>query len=140
MVNEVPGINLTDADVLRDPVAAYGQARERSPLARLLAPGFGPMWAVTRHEEARAMLADPRFELNADSYRRPDVPDDCLSYMRTMQEMDGPEHTRLRRSVAPAFSARRAADLRPRIERIVARLVDDLPGDGSVVDLLASFA
>jgi cytochrome P450 len=139
-VNEIPEINLTDADVLRDPVAAYGQARERSPLARLLAPGFGPMWAITRHEEARAMLADPRFELNADSYRRPDVPDDCLPYMRTMQEMDGPEHTRLRRSVAPAFSARRAADLRPRIERIVARLLDSLPGDGSVVDLLASFA
>jgi cytochrome P450 len=139
-MNDIPEIDLTDAEVLRDPVAAYGRARERSPLARLLAPGFDPMWAVTRHEEARAMLSDPRFELNANSYRRPDVPDDCLPYLRTMQEMDGTEHTRLRRSVAPAFSARRAAEFRPRIEPIVARLLDDLPGDGSVVDLLASFA
>jgi cytochrome P450 len=141
-VREVPEIDLTDPAVLRDPFTAYGRARERSPLARLMAPGFGPMWAVTRHQGARAMLADPRFQLNAASYMRPDVPEDCLPYMRTMQEMDGPEHTRLRRLAAPAFSARRAARLRPRIEPIVERLLDDLPrhADGGAVDLLAHFA
>jgi cytochrome P450 len=140
--NGVPEINLTDAEVLRDPFAAYGDARERSPLARIQAPGFGPIWAFTRHEEARAMLGDPRFELNADSYTRPDVPEHCLAYMRTMQEMDGPEHARLRRLVSPAFTARRAAEFRPRIEPIVDRLLDDLANhaeDGSV-DLLLHFA
>ena len=140
--NGVPEINLTDAEVLRDPFAAYGDARERSPLARIQAPGFGPIWAFTRHEEARAMLGDPRFELNADSYTRPDVPEHCLAYMRTMQEMDGPEHARLRRLVSPAFTARRAAEFRPRIEPIVDRLLDDLAEhaeDGSV-DLLLHFA
>ncbi|MEU7986451.1 cytochrome P450 [Streptosporangium canum] len=30
----VPEIDLTDAEVLRDPAAAYGRVRERSPLAR----------------------------------------------------------------------------------------------------------
>jgi cytochrome P450 len=103
-VRGVPQIDLTDPEALRDPFAAYGHARRRSPLARLLAPGFGPMWALTRHEGARAMLSDPRFELNAASYMRPDVPEDCLAYMRTMQEMDGPEHTRLRRLVSRAFA------------------------------------
>ncbi|WP_239332867.1 cytochrome P450 [Frankia sp. CiP3] len=141
-VEGVPEIDLADPAVLHDPFAAYGRVRERSPLARLLAPGFGPMWAVLRHEETRAMLADPRFELSAASYLRPDVPDDCVAYMRTMQEMDGPEHLRLRRLVSPAFTARRAAEFRPRVERIVEGLLDDLPGhaeDGSV-DLLAHFA
>jgi cytochrome P450 len=112
--DEVPEIDLTDAEVLRDPFSAYGRARERSALARIVAPGFPTMWAVTRHEEARAMLSDPRFALSAASYQRPDVPEDCLPYLRTMQEMDGPGHARLRRLVAPAFSARRAADFRPR--------------------------
>ncbi|MFC7648728.1 hypothetical protein ACFQX6_56010 [Streptosporangium lutulentum] len=59
-----------------------------------------------------------------------------------MQEMDGPEHARLRGLVSPAFTARRAADFRPRIEPIVESLLDDLPDhaeDGSV-DLLAHFA
>ncbi|MDT7650722.1 MAG: hypothetical protein QOI36_2128 [Pseudonocardiales bacterium] len=142
-VSGVPEIDLTDPEVLRNPFTAYGSARERSPLARLSAPGFGPIWAVTRHEEARAMLGDPRFELNADSYIRPSgIPESCLAYMRTMQEMDGPEHARLRGLVSPAFAARRAAEFRPRIEAIADRLLDDLVdrAEGGVVDVLQHFA
>jgi cytochrome P450 len=140
--DSVPEIDPTDPEVLRDPFGTYGHARERSPLARLLVPGLGPMWVLTRHEGARAMLGDPRFELNAGSYMRPDVPEDCLAYMRTMQEMDGPEHTRLRRLVSPAFTARRAAAFRPRIVPIVENLLDELPdhAEGGSVDLLRHFA
>ncbi|MEV0596987.1 cytochrome P450 family protein [Nonomuraea cavernae] len=138
----VPEIHLTDTAVLRDPFTAYARAREQAPLARISAPGFGPLWALTRHEGARAMLTDTRFELDATSYTRPDVPADCLPYMRTMGEMNGPEHARLRGLVAPAFTARRAAEFRPRIEPIAERLLDDLPGHatGGRADLLAHFA
>jgi cytochrome P450 len=139
----VPEIDPTDIAVLRDPFTAYGQARERSPLARLLIPGFGPMWVVTRLKEARAMLSDPRFKLTAGSFMpMPGVPDDCRPYLRTMAEMDGQEHVRLRTLVAPAFTARRAAEFRPRIEPIVERLLDELPGhaDADSVDLLRHFA
>ncbi|QIZ36838.1 cytochrome P450 [Saccharopolyspora sp. ASAGF58] len=136
----VPEIDLTTPEVLNDPFAAYGRARERSPLARLLVPGLNPMWAVLRYHDARAALTDARLELTGDSFAmRPDVPEDCLPYMRTMQEMEGPEHTRLRRLVAPAFTARRAAEFRPRIETIAKALLDDLPDDGEV-DLLRHFA
>jgi cytochrome P450 len=138
-VLDVPEINLTAADVLRDPFTAYGAARERSPVARLLVPGFGPMWAVTRHDEARAMLSDTRFAVEATSFLRPDVPADCLEYLSTMSEKDGPEHRRSRRLVSVGFTARRASEFRPRIEPIVERLLDDLPTHGSV-DLLAHFA
>jgi cytochrome P450 len=135
-------IDLSDPAVLRDPFTAYAAARERGPLARLVTPGFGSMWAVTRYADARAMLADPRFELTAGAYLRPDVPEHCRKYMRTMQETDGPEHARLRRLVSPAFTARRAAEFRPRIVPIVERLLDDLPGHatGGAVDLVAQFA
>jgi cytochrome P450 len=142
-VSGVPEIDPTDPEVLRDPFAAYGDARERSPLARLLVPGLGPMWVMTRYEGAKAMLADPRFELNADSFMRPPgIPESCRAYMRTMSEMDGPEHARLRRLVSPAFTARRAAEFRPRIEPIVEGLLDDLPdrAEGGSVDLLGHFA
>lgn len=134
----LPEIDLSDIEVVRDPFTAYGRARESAPLARILTPGLGSMWVLTRHEGARAMLADPRFELNAASYMRPDVPEDCLPYMRTMQEMDGPEHVRLRRQVAPAFTARRAAEFRPRIEAVVETLLGALPS--GTVDLVPSFA
>lgn len=136
----VPEIDLTDIAVLRDQPAAYARARVRSPLARLLIPGF-PMWAITRHDRARAMLTDPRFALSSHSYQRPTVPDDCVPYLRTMQEMDGAEHARLRRLVSPAFTARRAGQFRTRIGRIVDDLLDRLVDDGpGPVDLLPALA
>lgn len=110
MTTSVPEIDLSDRQVGRDPATAYGRAREHSPPARLRTPGMGPMWAVLRYQEAKAMLADPRFELNPISYLAPQVPADCRDYMHTMQEMEGPEHARLRRLAAPAFTARRAGD------------------------------
>ncbi|MFF0739904.1 cytochrome P450 [Streptomyces sp. NPDC004111] len=142
---EVPEIQLADPEVVRDPFTVYGRAREQGPVARLVAPGFGGMWAVTRYAEARELLSDARFEIRSDSFLRPEVPDDCEPYMRTMAEMNGPEHHRLRRLVSPAFSARRAAAFRPRIEAVVDRLVDELDeqlarsGDGTA-DLLPHFA
>ncbi|MEO6085730.1 MAG: cytochrome P450 [Umezawaea sp.] len=138
-----PEINLSDPDVVRDPFTSYGDAREIAPLARIVIPGMNPLWGLTRHADARAMLGDPRFEINADSFiRPPGIPEHCLKYMRTMSEMNGPEHARLRRLVSPAFTARRAADFRSRVEPIVEGLLDELPShveDGSV-DLLRHFA
>src|SRR3954464_5327137 len=111
----IPEIDLTDPKVLTDPFTAYDQARDVSALAKLVIPGFGPFWAVTRYAEARAMLTDSRFEVNSGSFLRPPgIPDHCLEYMQTMAEKDGPEHLRLRRLVAPAFTPKRAAQLRPR--------------------------
>ncbi|TWP48659.1 cytochrome P450 [Lentzea tibetensis] len=126
-------------EVVRDPVAAYERAREESALARMPVPGIGDLWVVTRHAEARAVLSDPRFEVNQRSFvRPPGIPEHCLPYLRTMAEIDGPEHTRLRRAAAPAFTVGRANELRPRIARIVDRLLDELPAHD--VDLLRDFA
>ncbi|MGE5135416.1 MAG: cytochrome P450 [Gemmatimonadota bacterium] len=138
----VPEIDLSDPQVLRDPFTACGRIRERSPLARLVIPGMRAMWAVLRYESARAMLGDRRFALTGGSYLRPEVPRDCEPYMRTMQELEGAEHARLRRLVSPAFTARRAARFRPRIEPLVANLLADLPGHaaGGTADLVAHFA
>ncbi|GAB3413646.1 cytochrome P450 family protein [Flindersiella endophytica] len=140
-MNDVPVIDLTDAEVLTDPFTAYGRVREQAPLATLQGPGFGPLHVLTRFADIRAMLGDQRFEPRSDSFMRPDVPDDCLPYLRTMSETNGPEHLRLRRLVAPAFAARRAAEFRPRIERIVERLLDELPqyAENGTVDLQKHF-
>ena len=142
-MSTTPEIHLSDPDVVRDPFTAYGRVREASPLARIVIPGMAPLWALTRHADARAMLGDPRFVINEHSFVAPrGVPEHCLKYLRTMSEMNGPEHARLRRLVSPAFTARRAADFRARIEPIVDGLLDELPShveDGSV-DLLRHFA
>jgi cytochrome P450 len=135
----VPEIDLTDVAVLRDLPTAYARARERAPVARLLIPGF-PMWAVLRHDAAKAMLADSRFALSSNSYQHPAVPDDCRPYLRSLQEMEGAEHARLRRLVSPAFTPRRAAQFRPRIARIVGSLLDGLTAANAPVDLVPGLA
>ena len=113
----------SDPAVLLDPVAAYAAARADSPVARMPVPGLGTLWIVTRHEFARSVLTDPRFRLSRASYSLrpaglPDTPN--------LGELDGPDHTRLRRLVSPAFTARRAAEFRPRVEHLAKVLLDRL--------------
>ncbi|GAA2574157.1 cytochrome P450 [Winogradskya consettensis] len=137
----IPEIQLSDPAVLNDPVAAYERAREQGPVARMSTPGFGSMWVVTRHAEAKAMLSDSRFELSEDTYLRPQVPEHCQKYLRTMHQTNGDEHARVRRLVSPAFSARRAEEFRPRITQMVEASLDDIPaGTGAPVDLVPLFA
>jgi cytochrome P450 len=125
-------IDLTDPAVLRDPFAAY---RGAPRVVRLAVPGM-PMWALTRHDDARAMLTDPRFAITARSFMGiPGVPDGYADYLRTMSELDGPDHLRLRRLAAPAFTARRAQDFRPSIEPLVDKLLTAVR-----TDLLHEFA
>ncbi|PPK64923.1 cytochrome P450 [Actinokineospora auranticolor] len=134
----LPEIDLSDPAVLHDPFTVYGRAREQSPVVRLAIPGMSDLLAVTRHAPARAVLADPRFELNERSFLRPPgIPDSCLRYLRTMGEMNGAEHTRQRRVTAPGFSVRQADALRDRVQRIVDGFLADL---SDPVDLVTDFA
>lgn len=119
-------IDLTDPAVIGDPFTAY---RDTPRVVRLAIPGM-PMWALTRHDDARAMLTDPRFAITARSFTGiPGVPDGYDEYLRTMSELDGPDHLRLRRLAAPAFTARRARDFRAAVEPIVHTLLADPPTD-----------
>ena len=135
----VPELDLTDPELIRDPFTAYGRVREIAPVARMPMPGIGTIWVLLRHETARAMLGDPRFAITSGSFLTPPgVPEDCLPYLRTMSEMDGPDHLRVRRLAAPAFRARRVAGLVARIARLAERLLDELPEPAA--DLLPGFA
>lgn len=130
-------VDLTDPAVVADPFTAYNRAREAGPVARLNVPGM-PMLAVTRHDDARALLTDPRFAIRAASFVGiPGVPDTYRTYLRTMSEMDGPDHLRLRRLAAPGFTARRAQDFRSAVEPIVDKLIAGLPPEP---DLVRDFA
>lgn len=139
----VPEIDPTDPSVLFDPFSTYDTAREASPIARMHVPGMGTLWIATRYAEAREVLGGGRFELSPNSFMRPPgIPEHCLPYLRTMAEVEGREHLRLRTLAAPAFTASRARAFRPRVERIVEDLLDALPDPlpGEATDLLDHFA
>ncbi len=110
-------------------------------------PDGGHYWVITRYADVRAALADPR--LHKDCVRKlagPDwQPDPMTMFLNVhMLAADPPDHTRLRKLVTRAFTARRIAGLRPRIEAITASLLDAmadrlLTGTGEV-DLIEAFA
>ncbi|RKT85562.1 Cytochrome P450 [Saccharopolyspora antimicrobica] len=100
-------------------------------------------WVVTRYSDVRALLADPRVSVDPG---QPGFPHTNAvsrardSRMRTLMQMDAPEHLAQRRLFAPEFTVRKIAGLRPRIERIVDDLLSDMLGGPNPADLVATFA
>src|SRR5687767_10231782 len=83
----------------------YARLRESEPLSRVQLPYGEPAWLATRHEDVKTVLSDPRFSRAAatahDEPRMMPHPPDAGTL-----NMDPPEHSRLRRFVAKAFTAR----------------------------------
>jgi cytochrome P450 len=120
-----------------DPMYEY--VREHEPLCRVRLPYGEDAWLVTRHEDVRTVLVDPRFSRAAGLNRdEPRVTEDIPQ--RGMMDMDPPNLTRLRRLVAGAFTARRVERLRTRALVVASELALDLVSAGSPADLVESFA
>ncbi|GAA4536339.1 cytochrome P450 family protein [Amycolatopsis samaneae] len=147
-------VDLTDAELVRDPFTAYSRIRERDGLAKALIPGVEPMWLVTRYDEVKLVMGDPRFvsaasavpgapDLREQLWHAVGIPEELFGYLKGgISEVDGAGHARLRGLVTRAFTVRRVRELRPRIAELTERLLDELAGHATdgVVDLLRHFA
>jgi cytochrome P450 len=124
--------------------AAYAEMREQAPVLRVALPGGLTGWAVTRHAEVRAMLADPRF---SSDFTHPNFPE-LVPAEKEMTEgqrpslvaMDPPEHTQARRSLVGEFTVRRMNALRPRIQQIVDERIDAILAGPRPCDLFEKLA
>lgn len=122
------------------PPAEYRRMRADGPLVRATLPNGVPVWAVTRHAEARQILSDPRISSNTGRPERPRGPDDDRPDEGFFIDMDPPEHSRYRRLLISELGARPVAAMRPRIQRIVDTAIDTMLEAGSSADLVESFA
>jgi cytochrome P450 len=140
------------ADYFQDPLAYFSRMREEGPVMPVVLPHGDRAWMVTRYPEVRAALADARLHKEwAGKLTSPDwVPDEVTGYLSVhMLNTDPPNHTRLRKLVTKAFTARRVAGLRPRVEAITASLLDAIEarvavlkdaGGEDAIDLIEAFA
>jgi cytochrome P450 len=118
----------------------YVQLRREEPMSRVQLPYGEPAWLATRYEDVKVVLGDPRFSRAAVKDR--DEPRTRVHQIppTTIMHFDPPEHSRLRRLVAKAFTARRVELLRPRAQEIADGLVDAMVAKGAPAELVEDFA
>jgi cytochrome P450 len=122
------------------PSPALKDLQAGRPVVQIRLPDGKTGWLVTRYDDVRQVLIDPRFSRAAAA--GPDVPDTGLGQasVDSILGMDPPEHTRLRRLVAGAFTARRVEGLRPRVAKLVDELIDHLQTLPQPADLVENFS
>ncbi|ANB10038.1 cytochrome [Streptomyces ambofaciens] len=125
------------------PPAGYDPLRAARPLARITLFDGRPAWLVTGHAAARRLLADRRLSTDRtrDGFPATSARLAAVRDRRTaLLGVDDPEHRLQRRMVLPEFTLKRAAALRPRIQRIVDERLDAMITQGPPAELVTAFA
>ncbi|KKD09289.1 cytochrome P450 [Streptomyces sp. WM6386] len=125
------------------PPAAYAPLRASRPLTRIRLYDGRPAWLVTGHALARDLLADRRLSTDRT---RPGFPAPTERFAAVKDRKaallgyDDPEHHAQRRRMIPSFTLKRAAGLRPQIQRIVDERLDAMIEQGPPAELVSAFA
>lgn len=118
----------------------FAALRADRPVLRVELPFGGEGWLVSRYEDVRTVLSDPRFSraetIGADIPRT----GPARTLPGNLLAMDPPEHSRVRRLVAGAFGMRSIGRWRPRVEQVVAELITAMTAAGAPADLVEHFA
>ncbi|SDZ29377.1 Cytochrome P450 [Amycolatopsis xylanica] len=115
--------------------------RREDPVPLVPIASGGTAYLATRYPDVRRVLMDPVFSRAAAAARQDAAVLTQLSRLPpVLMNLDPPDHTRIRKLVARAFSAGAVENLRPAATRIAADLVDDLIKAGPPADFLHDFA
>jgi len=121
------------------PIPEFAELRRNDPVIRVRLPSGDTAWLVTRYADVRRVLADPCFSRARATRgegprinRTTTLPDSILA-------ADPPDHSRLRRLVAPALSGRRAEAMRRDIAQLTDQLLANMARQPQPADLVALF-
>lgn len=116
------------------PHDTFTELRRSSPVHRCAAPGFQPFWAITKHADIceiskrpNLFLSEPGIVVLDDEQLR--ERDQGIGALRTIIEMDPPEHVTYRKVTSAWFTPRALNRLDDLIDDCAAKLVDHLAGE-----------
>jgi hypothetical protein len=143
--------DLYDYDFENDPIETLNRLRAEDPV-HWSRHGF---WYLTRYEDCATVLKDPvRFSSMAAGWggenplaragaggggQSRDEQGISRNLAVSFNQMDPPNHTRIRALVVSAFSRRNIEERRPRIQAVIDELLDAAPAEGAF-DLVTDFA
>jgi cytochrome P450 len=121
-----------------DPAPEFARLRAEEPIVEIRwdfqDQPLGEMWMLTRYQDVREVLGSPHTSVTLD------WGESAMKQPGWLPALDPPDHTRIRRMLTREFSAKRMATMRPRVEEIVASLLDDMLAAGPPADLVSAFA
>jgi cytochrome P450 len=118
------------------PPAEFASWREEPGLQRAMWNGK-PIWIVSRYQDIRSALVDPR--LSADTLPQLIEPSSDAKAPVIFARTDDPEHHRLRRMMTSQFTFRRCEAMRPQIQELVDRYLDKMIDKGPPADIVRDF-
>ncbi|MEV6559343.1 cytochrome P450 [Nocardia sp. NPDC051756] len=122
----------------------YTQLRdEEASLRKVTLFDGAQAWVVTKHETARALLADPRLSSDRAHANFPALSPRFRVFKESKPafiSLDPPEHGAQRRMLISEFTLKRIKGMRADIERIVHGFIDDMLAAGPPADLVSQFA
>lgn len=123
-----------------DPPAEYTQWRLGEGLQRVRTSHGKTAWVVSRFEDVKVVLSDPR--ISADARRHPVLTaSQDTSLPPAFPRMDDPDHARIRRMLTGEFTVKRMEAMRPRIRDLASRILAEMVAEGQQpTDLVRAYA
>jgi cytochrome P450 len=126
-------------DLTIDPV--YRELQQRGPFKAQL-PFGEPIWIATRYEDVKTVYGDHRFgKAMGYGHDTPRMHGHAHGSDTTrLDNMDPPDHTRVRRLASGAFSPQQIRGMAGWIEAMTTELLDDVQAKGQGADFVELFA
>ncbi|MDC0718060.1 cytochrome P450 [Nannocystis bainbridge] len=124
-----------------EPPAEWAKLRAGCPIAHVRLPSGDSAVLLTRYQDVRQVLADPRFtrQLGKEGAARiSEEPGGVFESQEAASLTEG--HERWRRLLAKSFTAKRVSAMQPRIEAMADQLIDEMVQQGAPADLMAALA